>query len=84
MYLFQKIEEKLFGTARICSIYKFYYLGGDKLVGGHTFKDHNFTARWCDVCGRFLWGLVRQGLKCKGEEGVWWEGRGCVGGSCGD
>ena len=43
-------------------------LGGDKHVGGHNFKTYSFpTARWCDVCGRFLWGLVRQGMKCKSK-----------------
>ena len=37
-------------------------------MGGHNFKTYSFpTARWCDVCGRFLWGLVRQGMKCKGK-----------------
>ena len=41
-------------------------IGGDKHVGGHNFKTYSFpTARWCDICGRFLWGLVRQGMKCK-------------------
>lgn len=39
---------------------------GDKYVGGHHFKMDSLTApRWCDVCGRFMWGLVRQGMKCK-------------------
>jgi hypothetical protein len=38
----------------------------DKFVGGHHFRMDSFTApRWCDVCGRFMWGLVRQGMKCK-------------------
>lgn len=41
--------------------------GGDARVGGHDFKVHTFAAQWCDVCGRFLWGLVRQGLKCEGQ-----------------
>ena len=42
--------------------------GGDKYVGGHHFKMDSLTApRWCDVCGRFMWGLVRQGMKCKGR-----------------
>ena len=37
-------------------------------MGGHNFKTYSFpTARWCDVCGRFLWGLVRQGMKCKSK-----------------
>ena len=43
-------------------------IGGDKHVGGHNFKTYSFpTARWCDICGRFLWGLVRQGMKCKSK-----------------
>ena len=47
---------------------RFSPLGGDKHVGGHNFKTYSFpTARWCDVCGRFLWGLVRQGMKCKSK-----------------
>ena len=42
--------------------------GADKFVGGHHFKTNSFTAaRWCDVCGRYMWGLVRQGMKCKGR-----------------
>lgn len=45
-------------------------VGGDTLVGGHNFKDHSFTAQWCDVCGRFLWGLIKQGMKCKGQSAV--------------
>ena len=43
-------------------------LGCDKHVGGHNFKTYDFTTvHWCDVCGRFLWGLVRQGMKCKSK-----------------
>ena len=49
-----------------CAIYS--APGVDKFVGGHHFKTNSFTAaRWCDVCGRFMWGLVRQGMKCKGR-----------------
>ena len=41
--------------------------GGDMQAAGHSFRAHSFAApHWCDVCGRFLWGLVRQGMRCKG------------------
>ena len=34
---------------------------------GHNFHRHTFsTPHWCDVCGRFLWGIVMQGVKCRG------------------
>lgn len=39
---------------------------GDNRIGGHHFKSHTYTSRkWCDVCTRFLWGLIKQGMKCK-------------------
>ena len=45
--------------------------GGDTRVCGHDFHKHTFsTPHWCDVCGRFLWGLVMQGVKCRGVCGV--------------
>lgn len=67
-------------------MYNFNLSGGDTTVGGHRFSTHNFTVQWCDVCGRFMWGLIRQGMKCEGkeegkrvvvgkEEGRW--GKGC-------
>ena len=35
-------------------------------VGGHFFMTHSFSGfTWCDKCGKFLWGLRRQGIKCK-------------------
>nr|WEL12731.1 phosphoinositide-3-kinase regulatory subunit alpha/beta/delta [Halisarca dujardinii] len=39
---------------------------GNTKAGGHHFKVHSYTSpHWCDECGKFLWGLVRQGCKCK-------------------
>ncbi|XP_062509278.1 uncharacterized protein LOC134185494 [Corticium candelabrum] len=38
----------------------------DKHVNGHSFKTHSYSMpTWCDKCGKFLWGLVRQGVQCK-------------------
>ena len=45
------------------------WIEGDVRAGGHCFEVHSFSAQWCDVCGRFLWGLIRQGMKCRGEGG---------------
>ena len=25
------------------------------------------TPHWCDQCGKHLWGLVKQGMRCQGE-----------------
>ena len=42
-------------------------IGNDTSVGGHNFKVHSFiTPHFCDVCGRLLWGLVSQAVKCRG------------------
>eukprot|EP01137_Pigoraptor_chileana_P035442 Opistho-2@29455 len=36
---------------------------------GHQLKICNYmTPTDCDMCGKLLWGLVRQGLKCEGCE----------------
>eukprot|EP00731_Ephydatia_muelleri_P018762 Em0011g802a len=40
---------------------------GDQRVGGHDFKVVTYsTPHWCDQCGKHLWGLVKQGMRCQG------------------
>ncbi|XP_032240707.2 uncharacterized protein LOC116619735 [Nematostella vectensis] len=34
-------------------------------VSVHDFKTHDYKQpKWCDICGKFMWGLKGQGLKC--------------------
>lgn len=38
---------------------------------GHTFASHSFKKpTWCETCHDFIWGLSRQGYKCKGMSTV--------------
>ena len=51
---------------RVCALIDL--IGNDTSVGGHNFKVHSFiTPHFCDVCGRLLWGLVSQAVKCRGR-----------------
>ena len=37
----------------------------------HNLAIHNYRApTFCDLCGEFLWGLIRQGVKCDGQSVV--------------
>jgi phosphoinositide-3-kinase regulatory subunit len=64
---FRRLQGMIRNSSSVSSIQSMFgNKRGDKFVGGHHFKTDSFTApRWCDVCGRFMWGLVRQGMKCK-------------------
>ena len=34
----------------------------------HRLRERTFsTMQWCDKCGRFMFGLVQQGLECAGK-----------------
>ena len=40
----------------------------DLAIRPHVLYVHSYKSpHFCDFCGEMLWGLVRQGLKCEGE-----------------
>lgn len=52
--LFQSVKQKGNGAKR------------DKYEKPHAFKVHNYKyPKWCDECGKFLWGIYNQGFKCE-------------------
>ena len=58
----REVHHVMFITANfLCCV----FLAGSR--GGHSFVGQNFTTlKWCDKCGKCLWGLRRQGVQCSG------------------
>ena len=43
------------------------FVEGERAINGHSFSVHSYaTPTKCDFCSRYMLGLIRQGLKCKG------------------
>lgn len=41
----------------------------DLQVKRHNLSIHSYKSpHFCDFCGEMLWGLVKQGLKCEGNQ----------------
>lgn len=52
--LFQSVKQKGNGAKR------------DKYEKPHSFNLHTYKyPKWCDECGKFLWGVINQGFKCE-------------------
>ncbi|PAV56100.1 hypothetical protein WR25_15912 isoform A [Diploscapter pachys] len=54
------LEKQHFGPLRDLLI-----VGGSHKAGKHEFKEINLLhPTWCDKCGDFIWGLLKQAIRC--------------------